>query len=82
MFKLFSLPTLLLASLAVGVVVSTPLAARDDGCVICTQQIPQCHCSEFESCIIIPQTCFECAHAVCLPPRKSTTSDGDATSSE
>ncbi|KAJ7278415.1 hypothetical protein C8J57DRAFT_1465523 [Mycena rebaudengoi] len=30
MFKLFSLPTLLLASLAIGVVVSTPLAARDD----------------------------------------------------
>ncbi|KAJ7253945.1 hypothetical protein C8J57DRAFT_1519104 [Mycena rebaudengoi] len=68
MFKLFSLPTLLLASLAIGVVVSTPLVARDDG--------------EIESCIIIPHTCFECAHAVCLPPRKSTTSDGDATSSE
>ncbi|KAF7358107.1 hypothetical protein MVEN_00858800 [Mycena venus] len=33
MFKLFSLPTLLLASLAIGVVVSTPLAARDDGCI-------------------------------------------------
>ncbi|KAJ7829863.1 hypothetical protein B0H14DRAFT_2593732 [Mycena olivaceomarginata] len=31
MFKIFSLPTLLLASLAIGVVVSTPLAARDDG---------------------------------------------------
>ncbi|KAJ7922386.1 hypothetical protein B0H13DRAFT_2267501 [Mycena leptocephala] len=31
MFKLFSLPTLLLASFAIGVVVSTPLVARDDG---------------------------------------------------
>ncbi|KAJ7885461.1 hypothetical protein B0H13DRAFT_2343234 [Mycena leptocephala] len=74
MFKLFSLPTLLLASFAIGVVVSTPLVARDDGCIICTQQIPECHCSEYERCIIIPQTCFECAHAVCLPPRKITTS--------
>ncbi|KAF8207951.1 hypothetical protein K438DRAFT_1962220 [Mycena galopus ATCC 62051] len=72
MFKLFSLPALLLASLAIGVVASTPLTARDDddGCVICTQQIPQCNCSASETCIIIPQTCFECAHAVCIPPRK------------
>ncbi|KAJ7292483.1 hypothetical protein C8J57DRAFT_1210251 [Mycena rebaudengoi] len=31
MFKLFSLTTLLLASVSIGVVVSTPLAARDDG---------------------------------------------------
>ncbi|KAJ7236374.1 hypothetical protein C8J57DRAFT_1247867 [Mycena rebaudengoi] len=45
MLKLFSLPTLLLASLAIGVVVSTPLEARNDGCRICTQQIPPCNCS-------------------------------------
>ncbi|KAJ7806926.1 hypothetical protein B0H14DRAFT_3483705 [Mycena olivaceomarginata] len=72
MFKLFSLPTLLLASLAIGVFASTPLG--DNGCIICTQEIPECHCSVYESCIIIlSATCFECAHAVCLPPRKDTT---------
>ncbi|KAJ7859989.1 hypothetical protein B0H14DRAFT_2576908 [Mycena olivaceomarginata] len=55
-FKLFSLPTLLLPSLgAIGVVVSTSLAARDDGCIICTQQIPQCNCKANKTCIIIPQ---------------------------
>ncbi|KAF8145085.1 hypothetical protein K438DRAFT_1992133 [Mycena galopus ATCC 62051] len=71
MFKLFSLPTLLLASLAIGVYASTPLG--DDGCIICTQEIPSCNCGISDTCIIIPQTCFECAHAICLPPRKDTT---------
>ncbi|KAJ7763176.1 hypothetical protein DFH07DRAFT_813004 [Mycena maculata] len=70
MFKLFSLPTLLLASLAISVVVSESTLGGD-GCIICTQQIPVCNCSVYETCIIIPQTCFECAHAVCLPARKS-----------
>ncbi|KAJ7253951.1 hypothetical protein C8J57DRAFT_1237189 [Mycena rebaudengoi] len=55
MFKLFSLTTLLLASVAIGVVVSTPLAARDDG--------------EFESCIIIPHARTRSAsHRARIPP--------------
>ncbi|KAJ7758658.1 hypothetical protein B0H16DRAFT_1535216 [Mycena metata] len=72
MFQLFSLRTLLFASLAIGVVLSESTRLGNDGCIICTQQVPQCHCtSVYEKCIIIPQDCFECAHAVCLPPRDS-----------
>ncbi|KAJ7768026.1 hypothetical protein B0H14DRAFT_3509721 [Mycena olivaceomarginata] len=72
MFKLFSLPTLLLASLAIGVFASTPLG--DNGCIICTQEIPECHCSVYESCIIIPQCDLLRVRARSLsPPRKDTT---------
>ncbi|KAJ6505020.1 hypothetical protein C8R45DRAFT_543864 [Mycena sanguinolenta] len=70
MLKIFSLPSLLLASLAIGVVISTPLdaAARDDQCVPCTKIFPVCDCAEYQECIIVPETCTECAHAICVPP--------------
>ncbi|KAJ7901259.1 hypothetical protein B0H13DRAFT_1883133 [Mycena leptocephala] len=59
MFKLFSLPTLLLASLAIGVVVSESTLG-EDGCRVCTQEIPQCNCSVYETCIIIPHGALGC----------------------
>ncbi|KAJ7462575.1 hypothetical protein FB451DRAFT_1267022 [Mycena latifolia] len=74
MFKLFSLPALLLASLAIGVVLSTPLdaPAPDAECVLCTQVVPECNCAETQECIIIPQTCQECSHAICVTPGTSS----------
>ncbi|KAJ7917394.1 hypothetical protein B0H13DRAFT_2322488 [Mycena leptocephala] len=74
MFKLFSLPSLILASLAIGVVVSTLLdaAVRDDQCVVCPKIFPQCDCAEGQECIIIGETCKECAHAICVPPTPAT----------
>ncbi|KAJ7440601.1 hypothetical protein FB451DRAFT_1299991 [Mycena latifolia] len=67
MLKLFSLSSLLLTSLAIGVALSTPLdaLASDAGCVLCTQALPQCHCAATQQCIIIPQTCRECSYAIC-----------------
>ncbi|KAF7366151.1 hypothetical protein MVEN_00492000 [Mycena venus] len=71
MFKIFSLPSLFLASLAIGAVLSNA-AAADAGCVLCTQVVPQCNCAETQECTIIPQTCQECAHAVCVTPGTSS----------
>ncbi|KAF7377342.1 hypothetical protein MSAN_00155200 [Mycena sanguinolenta] len=70
MFKLFSLPSLLVASLAIGVVLSTPLdaAARDDQCVPCPKIFPVCDCAGGQECIIVAETCTECAHAICVTP--------------
>ncbi|KAJ7336917.1 hypothetical protein DFH08DRAFT_1082936 [Mycena albidolilacea] len=70
MFKLFSFPSLLLASLAIGAVLSTPLDAvtRDDKCVACPKIFPVCDCAEGQECVIIGETCKECAHAICVPP--------------
>ncbi|KAJ7195207.1 hypothetical protein GGX14DRAFT_700771 [Mycena pura] len=70
MFKLFSFPSLLLASLAVGAVLSTPLdaAPRDEQCVACPKNFPVCDCADGQECVIIAETCEECAHAICVPP--------------
>ncbi|KAJ6549927.1 hypothetical protein B0H19DRAFT_1160010 [Mycena capillaripes] len=75
MFKLFSLPSLLLASLAIGLVLSTPLDAPAPdaaACVLCIQVVPQCKCAETQKCIIIPQTCQTCSHAICVTPETVT----------
>ncbi|KAF7373133.1 hypothetical protein MSAN_00521100 [Mycena sanguinolenta] len=61
---------MLLASLAIGVVLSTPLdaAVRDDQCVPCPKIFPVCDCAEGQECIFVRETCTECAHAICAPP--------------
>ncbi|KAI0406504.1 hypothetical protein F4802DRAFT_101711 [Xylaria palmicola] len=55
--------------------ISSPLAKRQQGCVLCPDGPPDCpSCADDESCVSISQTCSQCAQNVCMKDPSKTIS--------